>query len=148
MTKRNSCSKIFHVECIEDFHCNEANKGICNSETSTCECDQGYREVGKQCLGEFDKLLYSFKWYEWFRNFLLECIDDMDCKEENKGECDMATNTCKCDDGYQENGYKCIGRFWFATIYLSGIIWLPFTSSKREAGPLLISLDSNFLGFY
>ena len=42
----------------------------------------------------------------------------MDCKEENKGTCNIATNTCECNEGYVASGPICVGWFNFLLFFL------------------------------
>ena len=45
-------------------------------------------------------------------HFFLVCGNNDDCTEANKGNCNLETKTCECDEGYIEDNKKCIGRFY------------------------------------
>ena len=102
------------LECTNDAHCKEAHKGICVLSNKTCGCDIGYIKNGSQCFGKFSPfnvIALLFEQGLTLLTFFLECIVNDHCQETNKGICNLDTNTCSCNIGYFEDGFKCIGEF-------------------------------------
>ena len=49
-----------------------------------------------------------------FPNFLVECTQNNDCNEPNKGLCQ--NNTCQCNDDFLQDGDNCVGTLKYKVI--------------------------------
>ena len=52
---------LLFLVCSDNYDCTEANKGNCSLETKVCECDYGYIEDNKKCVGRLYSIVHLSK---------------------------------------------------------------------------------------